>query len=52
MAPYEFTYPTGAGEGPEGASDFWDGFVSLTYADATADLDATVGQECRDAGLS
>lgn len=49
LPPYERDYPVGLGEGPEAAYDYYDGFVSLTYDEALADVDFYIGGVC-DAG--
>ena len=46
LPPYERDYPVGVGEGPEAAYDYYDGFVSLTYDDALADVDFYLGGTC------
>lgn len=51
MPAFERDYPVGAGEGPEGAYDYYDGFVSLTYQEVLEQLDAGVGSFCREAGV-
>lgn len=49
LPPYERDYPVGVGEGPEAAYDYYDGFVSLSYDEALADVDFHLGGVC-DAG--
>ncbi|MDE0803255.1 MAG: TIR domain-containing protein [Acidimicrobiales bacterium] len=46
LPPYERDYPVGVGEGPEASYDYYDGFVSLTYDEALADVDFYLGGVC------
>lgn len=43
---YERDYPVGVGEGPEGAYDYWDGFVVWTYDETVAEMDFVAGGLC------
>lgn len=49
LPPYERDYPVGVGEGPEAAYDYYDGFVTLTYDEALADVDFYLGGVCSSA---